>query len=105
MKILTFDEFVNENRRSYSRLLYHQKVDPFLVIMSVERSPFKLGSEHLNPNHDQKLQKEIEADRDRVSKIGMKINRENTQQFRRELSSLKCGYIPVEGTYNEYNSA
>lgn len=95
--MLTFEQFyqkeLKESKRSMSRFYYHVSKDPFMIIMSVEHSPYEIGIERY-PNADKK-------DEQKLREYGEHINNLNTSTFRHNLSKFKSGFIPLLGKYNE----
>lgn len=80
---------LSESRRSMSRLMFHQKYDPFVIIISVERNIIELGRQTF-PND---IQKALEH--------GKAININNTLSFRSDLRLNDIGFVPVRGSYIE----
>lgn len=78
-----------ESKRSIARLMHHQKYDPFVVIMSVERNPKELGLQNW-PNDPEKA---IKSGKDQNSRL--------THSFRDFLKFHKFGFIPIQGQYTE----
>lgn len=96
----TFDQYcetvLDESRKSMSRMLKHIIEDPFVIIISCERSPYEIGMNvhsklDLNDSHNLK----------KVLGTGKLINAERTDSFRNTLKLHRYGYIPVEGSYYE----
>lgn len=95
-----FDQYcetsINESRKSMSRMLKHIAEDPFVIIMSCERSPYEIGMNLYNdldfkdPNNIKK-----------IVGVGNVINKERTDNFRKFLKLHRYGYIPVDGSYYE----
>ena len=99
MPIWNFDQFCNlldENRKSMSRLLTHVGNDPFVIVISVERSPFEIGHKAF-PKLDYQNSKNVEQSRNH----GASVNALNTSEFRRGLSQFHSGFIKIEGQYKE----
>ena len=80
---------LKESRKSMSRLMYHQKYDPFVIIMSVERNVIEVG------------EKDFPDDVVNAIKHGKSINLANTMSFRADLRLNDIGYVPVRGSYIE----
>ena len=83
-------DHIDESRRSINRLIKHVRNDPFVIIISVERSPYNVEYDH----NDIDGQRKAIEDQQR-------LNVANTASFRRGLTLFKSGYIPVHGGYNE----
>ncbi len=81
---------LKENRRSMGRFVDHILNDPYVIIMSVERSPYEVG----------RVQYGI-TDEELARKKGEKTNYYNTINFRTLLRRFKCGFITVSGSYIE----
>lgn len=80
---------LSESIRSMSRLMYHQKYDPFIIIISVERNAKELGRKRY-PDDEQK-----------AIINGISINDVNTNNFRVDLCNNHIGFVPVYGRYIE----
>lgn len=97
----TFNQYVEsveieESRKSMSRLIQHFINDPYVIIMSVERTPTEVGFRD-NP----KLDKNNPQDSDKAFDEGVAENAFATGAFRTNLKQFRSGYIPIQGSYVE----
>lgn len=89
-------EKIEENRHSLSRFVMHMLNDPFVILMSTERSPYEAGKE-VHPDWDYSNPENLEKAR----KIGAELNAVQTASFRDALKARNIGFIPAKGSYVE----
>ena len=87
-------DYIDESRRSLGRLAKHIRNDPVVIIISVERSPYKRS-----------FDPDIPGSREKAIKAGKYINDVNTESFRQHLRTIGAGYINVAGSYKERYTA
>lgn len=85
-------DYLDENRRSLGRFTKHVMNDPFVIVISVERSPYEVGIKHGSKSTDSVSD---------IRKRGVFWNAVNTLDFRKQLTTHRAGFIKVTGHYVE----
>lgn len=89
-----FDKSLDESRKSYSRFINHMKNDPFIIFMSVDKSPLWLGLRIAKEQGKTLTNKE-------ARELGKRTNALTQDGFKTQLRNRNIGYVAIDGGYKE----